>query len=491
MYLGRGAFLLCFVLRARGEAVTDVVCTEAGRSSVLCDGVEYDSRPQEEEEETLKPWTKAFDITLGCACFCVTAAALAAGLTMGLMSIDEGDMQLLQEIKAADLETEEEQQELLEEQKAAGLVIPLIKNHHLLLVTLLLINALANEALPLFLGKLVPAWLALLLSVSMVLLFGEIVPTAIFTGPSQLSIAARCAPLVRSLQIFLLPVAWPIAKALDLVLGSEHRGGRYSKAKLKAVVAVAAEAEIEENDEGIAGGGSQIRLDEVKMVHGVMDLAKQKVRQHMIPLGQVKMLSKTDIFDIGRMADVYSWGHSRLPVFDGTRENIRGVLIIKKCVVLDPEDCRNLKDLGLRKPLLVEPREDLHSVLKKFVDKKNHMALVTNSPESVLRCWKEDIPIPSDAAVLGIITLEDVIEELIKEEIQDEGDRPGSVKAALDGVCRTARRRLRLKELADNARKKVAAKHEAEAKRKPDWAQSSSIGRLAEPLLRKVTPKRT
>jgi hypothetical protein len=50
--------------------------------------------------------------------------------------------------------------EMVEEKRAAEKLIPLVEQHHWLLVTLLLCNALANEALPLFLDRLVPAWLA-------------------------------------------------------------------------------------------------------------------------------------------------------------------------------------------------------------------------------------------------------------------------------------------------------------------------------------------
>lgn len=84
--------------------------------------------------------------------------------------------------------------------------MPVVNNHHWLLVTLLLCNAIANEALPLFLDKLVPAWLAVVLSVSFVLLFGEIIPSALFTGPSQLRVSSYFAGPVRlsvdSLQLF-------------------------------------------------------------------------------------------------------------------------------------------------------------------------------------------------------------------------------------------------------------------------------------------------
>jgi metal transporter CNNM len=69
-----------------------------------------------------------------------------------------------------------------QERKQAAALLPVVQQHHLLLVTLLLLNAMANEALPLFLDNLVPSYLAIIFSVTLVLFFGEIIPSAIFTG---------------------------------------------------------------------------------------------------------------------------------------------------------------------------------------------------------------------------------------------------------------------------------------------------------------------
>jgi hypothetical protein len=73
------------------------------------------------------------------------------------------------------------------EKRCAEKLLPLatLNPHHRLMVTLLLCNSVFNEALPLFLDKLVPSWAAVLVSVSGVLIFGEIIPTAIFTGPNR------------------------------------------------------------------------------------------------------------------------------------------------------------------------------------------------------------------------------------------------------------------------------------------------------------------
>jgi metal transporter CNNM len=160
---------------------------------------------------------------------CVVVAALAAGLTMGLMSLDP----LMLHIKQRAGATEQERQQ-------AAALLPVVKQHHLLLVTLLLLNALANEALPLFLDKLVPnPVLTVVCSVTLVLFFGEIIPSAVFTGPNQLQIAARLIPLVNIVMTILLPIAYPIAKLLDWLLHDEDdKSDMYNRGELSALVRI-------------------------------------------------------------------------------------------------------------------------------------------------------------------------------------------------------------------------------------------------------------
>mmetsp|Transcript_17609 Transcript_17609/g.20283 ORF Transcript_17609/g.20283 Transcript_17609/m.20283 type:complete len:97 (+) Transcript_17609:533-823(+) len=90
------------------------------------------------------------------AALCVTAAALAAGLTMRMMSID----QLLLKIKLRGGTDEEREQ--------AKKMYPFVQDHHRRLVSLLLMKSISNEALPLFLYEIIPAYVAILISVNLV-----------------------------------------------------------------------------------------------------------------------------------------------------------------------------------------------------------------------------------------------------------------------------------------------------------------------------------
>lgn len=102
----------------------------------------------------------------------VCFAGLMSGLTVGFLSIDQLDLEIKQSIGTE------------EEKRQAGAILPILKQHHFLLVTLLLANALAMESLPIFLDAIVPSFWAIIISVTAVLFFGEVIPQAICTGPS-------------------------------------------------------------------------------------------------------------------------------------------------------------------------------------------------------------------------------------------------------------------------------------------------------------------
>lgn len=96
-----------------------------------------------------------------------------SGLTVGLASIDRLGLEI--DAKASPVA-----------KKAASKIFPVIDKHHWMLVTLLLCNAMAVEALPLCLDRLVPSYIAIILSVTGVLAFGEIIPQSLCTGPNQI-----------------------------------------------------------------------------------------------------------------------------------------------------------------------------------------------------------------------------------------------------------------------------------------------------------------
>jgi CBS domain containing-hemolysin-like protein len=143
---------------------------------------------------------------------CIAMAAVASGLTLGLLGIDTLFLLIKERATSS---TQHEQQ-------MARAILPIVQEKHLLLVTLLVCNALTNEALPLLLNTVVSSPIVnVMISVTLVLLFGEIIPSAIFTGPKQLEIAYTFVPTVKFLMCFFYPIAKPIALMLDHILHKE------------------------------------------------------------------------------------------------------------------------------------------------------------------------------------------------------------------------------------------------------------------------------
>lgn len=407
---------------------------------LVFEGVTYTQYFEPVAASAIRRKTATYAFHVFCTIICIVFAALAAGLTMGLVSLEPFDMKILMEANEDDCTTDGEKEELRREQAYAKRLYPLVSRHHLLLVTLLLLNSIANEALPLFLNEIVPPVLAVVISVTAVLIFGEILPSAIFTGPNQLAIGAAMSPLVWFLIYAFWIVAYPISLVLDKMLGEEHKG-RYNKAEFRALINLHNEESEEysvqregtDEETGLAGlraelGAKQIlnrsgvAKQELRIMTGALELHRLRVKDVMLPLDEVFMLSTQAKLDTETLTNIVMQGHSRIPVFEGHPHNIRGMLLVKRLVVLNPEDRRQVGSLSLLEPLVVNAECTLLDLLYEFSMGKSHLAIITSDPGRVVSALRSHETIPVNVHMAGIVTLEDIIERLIKHDIQDESD---------------------------------------------------------------------
>ena len=399
-----------------------------------------------------------------------------------------------------------------EDRGYAEAVLPVLSSHHDLLVSLLLVNAAANEALPIFLDRLVSPATAILLSVTCVLVFGEILPSAVMTGPAQLRIAAALAPSVRFLMMFTSPISWPMARLLDLVLGHHDGVTRFKRNEFKALVRMQARTKGWRNRAhaptaasvgpsacgaakaageggapaaitvGTSTGGlaaampaspkpktpTELRRqlsgvlektraeksqankrtserkpesgrddaetdfseDEVTILTAVFSLQSKRV-VHLIEPGRndwpnIRMIGAHERMELSLMQLITQWGVSRLPIYRERKNNIRGILLIKEQLVLDPDDKVPVASLRLRRPCLMDPSTSMFDALNVFQTGHSHMALITPHAKEISASWNEGSDVPEHVTILGICTIEDVIEELIGEEVLDETDSPST-----------------------------------------------------------------
>ncbi|KAG9153241.1 hypothetical protein Leryth_026630 [Lithospermum erythrorhizon] len=196
----------------------------------------------------------------GISCLLVVFAGIMSGLTLGLMSLGLVELEILQRSGTPS------------EKKQAATIFPVVQKQHQLLVTLLLCNAGAMEALPLYLDKMFNQYVAIILSVTFVLFFGEVIPQAICTRYG-LAVGANFIWLVRILMVICYPISYPIGKILDCVLG--HEDALFRRAQLKALVSIHS---LE------AGKGGELTHDETTIISGALDLTEKTAEEAMTPI---------------------------------------------------------------------------------------------------------------------------------------------------------------------------------------------------------------
>ncbi|OMJ76683.1 hypothetical protein SteCoe_23878 [Stentor coeruleus] len=325
-------------------------------------------------------------VSMALVCF----GGLMSGLTVGLLSIDELDM----EIKLTNGTPKEKKQ--------ARRVLNTTENHHLLLVTLLLANAACMETLPIILNMMVSEIFAVVISVTFVLVFGEVLPQALCTGPDQLKIASNLCPMVKVLIIILFPLSYPIAKLLDYFFGHHQKVKKLRNEDLKTLITLH-HSFAKKNEERSYSG---LVTGQINIIHGTIDLRQKTVRECMIPLERVFTISNETVMDRRTLKSAVKQGYSRVPVFEGNdRNKILGVLLMKRMVLI--EENNKLKDCGirLRDTIYVSPTLPMLDLLAKFQAGRSHLAVVKEGMKMV-----------------GIITLEDLFEQIIKSDILDEDD---------------------------------------------------------------------
>ncbi|KAJ6680813.1 DOMAIN-CONTAINING PROTEIN putative EXPRESSED-RELATED [Salix purpurea] len=283
----------------------------------------------------------------------VTFAGLMAGLTLGLMSLGLVDLEVL--IKSG----------RPQDRIHAAKILPVVKNQHLLLCTLLIGNSLAMEALPIFLDKLVPPWAAILVSVTLILMFGEILPQAVCTRYG-LTVGATLAPLVRALLLLFFPISYPISKVLDWMLGKGH-AVLLRRAELKTFV------NFHGNE---AGRGGDLTHDETTIITGALELTEKTAKDAMTPISKAFSLDLDATLNLETLNAIMTMGHSRVPVYAGKPTNIIGLFLVKNLLAVDPEDAVPLKKMIIRKIPRVSEDLPLYDILNEFQKGHSHIAVV-------------------------------------------------------------------------------------------------------------------
>ena len=233
----------------------------------------------------------------------------------------------------------------------------------------------------------------------LILMFGEILPK-VYANRNRLSFTHFMAYPLKTLDFLFAPLSLPMRSA------TIYLNNKLGKYKSHLSVNHLSQA-LELTSEG------DTTKEEQKLLEGIVSFGNTDTKQVMRPRIDLFALSE-DMKFMDVLDEIKTQGYSRIPVFSENMDNVLGVLYVKDLLPYIDRKTFNWLSL-IREPYFVPENKKLDDLLLEFQEKKNHLAVVVDEY----------------GGTSGIVTLEDIIEEIVGD-ISDEFDDEDLVYSKLD-----------------------------------------------------------
>lgn len=329
-------------------------------------------------------------VLCGITLFLLSVSALVSGSETAFFSLSANDLRTLKKSGSSNAQT----------------ILSLLGKVDLLLATILVVNNLVNICIVILSSNIIDALFTFerfeflvksVLVTFLLLLFGEILP----------KVAAQTMPMR-----FAGFVARPLAVLRTLFYPFSYLLMR-TGSSLCRKAAHRQEISIDELADAIdmTQTGSK---EEHGMLSGIVSFVNTEVQEIMKPRVDMTAIALTDPYEQVKQTIINS-GFSRIPVYEGDLDNIRGTLYVKDLLPhINQSDEFGWQQL-IRKPYFVPEHKKINDLLEDFQAKKIHMAIVVDEYGSTQ----------------GLVSLEDIIEEVVGE-ISDESDTDEALYTRLD-----------------------------------------------------------
>ena len=315
-----------------------------------------------------------FVITIILALILLFLSAAFSGLNIGLMMV----------------RPEELRRKARRGDAVAAKVYRYRRNGNYLIVCVLLGNVSVISILTLLLDSLAGGITAGIVTTLLVTAFGEILPQSLFSRKGY-RLTRYFFWLLDFMFVVLWPIAYPVSKLLDKWIG-EDLPALYTHEELAYMI-----------DDHAQASTSLVDYDESAIARGALRFSAKTAEQIATPMGEVITVELSDTVDSSLVSSLKRAGHSRLPVVDASG-NCVGILYTKD--LLGREFGTPIGHVYRDKIHEMPHDTALDMALSRFIQTKSHLFLVVDDAEKPI----------------GILTLEDVIEEIIDREIEDEFD---------------------------------------------------------------------
>ena len=275
----------------------------------------------------------------------------------------------------------------------ANKVLLLRENSHLSLASILLTNVAVISTTSLVLEHHFNGIIAGIASTLLIVVFGEIFPQAIFVKHA-LHFTARLAPILHTMIVISYPVSKPLQLLLDNLFGRDL-AKLHSKHELGVIIS-----------EHATDNDSELDEDEVKIIRNTLLLSSKRVRDIMTNINVAYYLTMDTLIDAAKIDEIKEENWSRIPILNDDLTKCYGILLMKDLVDIDFDEKPYLvSELVLHKTKVVGSMTALDTMFRKFIAARTHL-----------------MPIERDDKIVGILTIEDLIEEILGHEIEDESD---------------------------------------------------------------------
>ena len=231
-----------------------------------------------------------------------------------------------------------------------------------------------------------------------ILLFSEIIPKTI-----GVTYAVKLAPYIASplyLMVTLLqPIIW-LCRAVTRLIPQNKEGGQISADELRTIA-------------GLSLKSGQIEADQERVINNILELGNKIVRQVMTPRTVTFALEQAMTITEAMEHEKMLRRHSRIPLYHTNLNDIVGIVLYKDILLAAAEQKQTLSLSQLMNPVhFVAETSPLNRVLMDFYERRQHLFVVVDEY----------------GAMTGVISLEDILEEIIGREIMDESDKAKNMR---------------------------------------------------------------
>ncbi len=302
-------------------------------------------------------------------------SGLFSGLTISYMGLDIGNLNRLAK----------------QGNKDAEKVLEVRSSGMRLLTTLILGTNLTNAFATVLIGDKFGSIIAGLLSTVLIFILADVFPQA-FASSYALRFSAMCAPVAKFMLFIFYPFTQPVVFILKKILG-EEKVSKFSKIDLLSL--------LDDNGKhGVAG----VDHDERRIAKGSLLFSQRRASNVMTPNTVVKTIAHDQIITHEVLMELKDSGYSRIPVSADDPNHFIGILYLKDLIgIKTPTTVQETMDSTIHFVLATDP---LDKVLAEFIETKMHLFVVLDE----------------FGGFEGVITVEDILEEIIGQEIMDEDD---------------------------------------------------------------------